>query len=308
VVPGLIVRVRKRSAKWALRCRVASKQHYFTIGSIVALGDPDFVRSAAERAKALLREGSDPAPLFASLLQSPTLAAAEARAAHRAGQVWDWDTARDRFLAACRAHNRPDTVRTYKSASGLVDLATLTGTIVTQITADDIRRVRDSIRTRGKASQSKLTMRTLKALFGWLLEQPESGLKVDPTRDVATSVKDRPAMLSDAIAAAQTYGSIEAEQELTEQELKLLDAELATVTPPAARLALQLALRTAQRRLTVVSALKASFRPHDTYGLVWWVHPGILKVGRTRRGQIRRHPHVIPLPQAPKTSSGRLSS
>jgi integrase len=139
-------------------------------------------------------------------------------------------------------------------------------------------------------------MRTLKAMFGWLVEQPESGLKVDPTRDVATSVKDRPAMLPDALSAAEAYGSSEAEEELSEQELKLLDAELGTVTPPAARLALQLALRTAQRRLTVVSALKASFRPHDTYGLVWWVHPGILKVGRTRRGQIRRHPHVIPLP------------
>lgn len=66
--------------------------------------------------------------------------------------------------------------------------------------------------------------------------------------------------------------------------------------PPSARLALQLALRTLQRRLTVVSALKASFRPHDEYGMVWWVHPGVLKVGRSRTGQVRRHPHVIPLP------------
>lgn len=31
--------------------------------------------------------------------------------------------------------------------------------------------------------------------------------------------------------------------------------------------------------------------------MVWWIHPGILKVGRTRRGQVRRHPHVIPLPR-----------
>jgi integrase len=42
--------------------------------------------------------------------------------------------------------------------------------------------------------------------------------------------------------------------------------------------------------------LKASFRPHPIYGMVWWIHPGVLKVGRTRKGQIRRHPHVIPLP------------
>jgi integrase len=296
VVPGLIIRIRKRSAKWALRCRVGRKLHYRSIGSVLVLSDPELVRAAAERAKAILREGGDPAPLFESLLQTPTLAAAEARAAHLAGRVWDWDQARERFLDACRAGNRPDTVRTYRSASGLIELAGLKGKILTEITPDDIRRVRDAIRARGKVAQSKLTMRTLKALFAWLLEQADSGLKVNPTRDVATSVKDRPAMLADAVRAAMDFDTIEAEEEISEADLNVLFAELETVTPPSARLALTLALLTVQRRLTVVSALKASFRPHDRYGMVWWVHPGILKVGRTRRGQIRRHPHVIPLP------------
>jgi integrase len=115
---------------------------------------------------------------------------------------------------------------------------------------------------------------------------------------VATTVKDRPAMLADAIAAAEAFASAEAEEEISEADLHVLAAELETVTPPSARLALQLALRTAQRRLTVASALKASFRPHDQFGLVWWIHPGTLKVGRNRNGQIRRHPHVIPLPPA----------
>jgi len=296
VVRGLIVRLRKRSAKWALRCKVAGAQHYFTIGSIVALKDPDVVRMAAEKAKALLREGGNPTLLFESLIQTSTLEDAEARAAHRDGKVWDWDHARERFLAACREHNRKDTVRTYKSASGLPDIAVLRGKIITQITPDDIRRVRDAIRSRGKVEQSKLTMRTLKALFGWLTEQPESGLKIDPTRDVATSVKDRAARPEEAVAAAEEHDREHAEQEFSEEEIRLLDSELKTVTPPSARLALQLALRTAQRRLTVVSALKNSFVRHDTYGLVWRVHPGILKVGRTRHGRIRRHPHVLPLP------------
>jgi len=296
VVPGLIVRLRKRAAKWALRCKIAGAQHYFTIGSIVALTDPDLVREAAERAKAILREGGDPASLLQSLLQTPTVAAAEARAAHRAGKVWDWDQARAKFLEACRADNRPDTVRTYKSASGLVDLAGLKGKIITQIEPDDIRRIRDSIRARGKVAQSKLTMRTLKALFSWLIEQPDSGLKVDPARDVATSVKDRPAMLEDAIAAAEAFGSAKAEEELSVEDIRLLDKELGSVAQPSARFALQLALRTAQRRLTAVSALKASFRSNDHYGMVWWIHPGVLKVGRNRTGEVRRHPHVIPLP------------
>jgi hypothetical protein len=124
--------------------------------------------------------------------------------------------------------------------------------------------MRDSIRARGKISQSKLTMRTLKAMFGWLVEQPDSGLRVDPTRDVATGVKDRPATPLDATAAAEAFDNAEAEQELSEQQLEVLDRELATVSPPSARLALELSFRTVQRRLTVVSALKASFRPHKT--------------------------------------------
>jgi integrase len=296
VVAGLLIRVRKRTAKWVLRCRVKRAQHYFTIGSIVALTDPDLVREAAERAKAILREGGDPVPLFESLMQTPTVAAAEARAAHRAGKVWDWDKARSKFLDACRADNRPDTTRTYRSASGLVDLAGLKGKIITQIEPDDIRRIRDSIRARGKVAQSKLTMRTLKALFAWLVEQPDSGLKINPAKDVATSIKDRPAMLADAVAAADAFGSAQAEEELSVKDLQLLDKELTTAMPPSARFALQLAFRTVQRRLTAVSALKASFRPHDDYGMVWWVHPGLLKVGRNRAGEVRRHPHVIPLP------------
>lgn len=298
VVAGLLVRVRKRAAKWTLRCRVKGKQFYFTIGSIVALGDPDIVREAAERAKALLREGGDPVPLFESLMHTPTVAAAEARAAHRAGKVWDWDQARSKFLDACRADNRPDTTRTYRSASGLVDLAGLKGKIITQIEPDDIRRIRDSIRTRGKVAQSKLTMRTLKALFAWLVEQPDSGLKFNPAKDISTSVKDRPAMLADAITAAEAYGNAEAEEALSAENLQLLDKELGGAMPPSARFALQLAFRTVQRRLTVVSALKTSFRAHDDYGMVWWIHPGILKVGRNRAGEVRRHPHVIPLPSS----------
>jgi integrase len=296
VVPGLFIRIRKRSAKWALRCRVDGQKHYFTIGPVLVLSDPDLVRPAAERAKGILREGGDPTPLFGSLLQTPSLAAAEARTAHLAGQVWNWERAREAFLAACRVANRPDTVRTYRSASGLVDLARLRGKIITQITPDDIRRIRDSIHARGKIAQSQATMRTLKAMFGWLVEQPDSGLKINPIRDVATTVKNRPAMLADAIAAAAAFDNAEAEEAISPQDLRILVAALETVSQPSARLALKLALHTGQRRLTVVSALKASLRRHPLFGLVWWIHPGILKVGRNRNGQIRRRPHVIPLP------------
>lgn len=100
------------------------------------------------------------------------------------------------------------------------------------------------------------------------------------------------------LAAAEDLAAAEAERELSTQELQTLDAELETVMPPSARLALRLALRTVQRRLTVVTALKTSFRPHAQYGMVWWIHPRVLKVGRTRDRQIRRHPHLIPLTDA----------
>jgi integrase len=295
-VPGLLIRIRKQSAKWALRCRIRGQQVYRTIGPVLLLQDPDVVRQAAERGKALLREGGDPTSLFESLLQTTTVADASARAAHLEGVVWDWEQAREQFLEACRAHNRPDTRRTYKSALSLGDLSPLTGKVITRIEPDDIRRVRDAIRRRGKIAQSKLTMRALKAMFGWLMEQPESGLKFNPAREVATSVKESPAMPADAIAAASMASDAEAERELSDEELAILEQELESVTPPSARLALRLALRTVQRRMTVVSALKATFRPHPKYGMVWWIHPGVLKVGRTRDNEVRRHPHVLPLP------------
>ena len=215
--------------------------------------------------------------------------------AQRAGKVWDWDKARDEFLAACRADNRPDTVRTYNSASGLVDLAGLKGKVITQIADDDIRRIRDSIRARGKVAQSKLHDEDPQSHVRLACRDAGQRPENQPTLHVATSVKAPPAMLADAIAAAEAYDSAEAEEEFSVEEIRILGRELTTVMPPSARLALQLALRTLQRRLTVVSALKASFRPDDRYGMIWWIHPGVLKVGRTRTGQLRRHPHVIPL-------------
>jgi integrase len=112
---------------------------------------------------------------------------------------------------------------------------------------------------------------------------------------VATSVKERPATVDDAIAEAQAWAGGEAEREMSAEELGIVADELETVTPAAARLALHLGLRTAQRRKTVVSALKASFRPDPEFGMVWWIHPGLLKVGRDTDRPVRRHPHVLPL-------------
>ena len=284
---GLTIRIRQRTATWAIRLRIAGRQTIRTIGSLDEFRDPETVRHLAARAKEMARDGVDPAELLlaARLEGSGELAAAETTALKRAGTVWTWEQLRNTFLDDTKARKRADTYRSYKSVLNLPDFAPLGGMLITEITSKHLLAVRQSLIDRGVATQAAAAVRTAKAAFSWAVEQPTSGLLRNPVADVKTKPR---ATSVQPIAALQYEDDGNGGKPLTEEELGTLPWAIGDYPNPAARLACMLVLATTQRRLTVVSALKDAFQEDPQTGyLVWKIHGGLNKGGRT---------HEIPLP------------
>jgi integrase len=286
-VARLSIRVRGRKATWTLRLRIGDVQTTRTIASLNQIGDPDQVRALAIRGKEMGAKGEDPAPLFeaARLEGSGELNAAEAEAKKRSGRGWTWEQLRDAYLEDIRKRRSPDTYRSYKSALNLPDFRPLHGKLISLIEPDEIREVRDSITARGKERQTRSSMQQLKQCLDWALEQRGSGLKSNPARDVKLTPPGRTPTKEDALREIENGdGGI---RFLSEEELGTILWELDTLPRREFALALTLQLFTAQRRSTIASALKKAFIEDGRWGLVWVIHPGLIKAKR---------PHALPLP------------
>lgn len=299
IVPGLCLRVRARSATWALRCRVMGSQTTISIGPVIALKDPAYVREIAEKGKAKARLGEHPGLFFKAAVIATEASEAEAIERQKKGKEWTWDELLEHYLEVVKSHDRPSTYRTYRSALHLFDTHILKGKLLTQITPDDIKDIRNSISARGKLRQLSSTMQQIKQSLDWAIEKSKySGLKVNPAIGVKTKTKakviGKEAALADMSTEALLRGTYA--RVLTDEELGMLLFEAEALPQPSHRLMLTLELFTAQRRLTVASAMKKHFVEDTTkkYGMLWVIHPGLLKAGS--KGERAKRPHVIPLP------------
>src|SRR5690606_2167902 len=149
----------------------------------------------------------------------------------------------------------------------------LHGKIITLIEPDDLRAVRDAIAARGKARQARSTLQQIKQAFSWAVEQRGSGLKANPARDIKPRPPGRTPTKEDALRELEN--GCNGRRYLTEEELGTILWELETLPRREFALALTLQLFTAQRRATIVTALKEAFKEDEQWGLVWTIHPGL---------------------------------
>lgn len=286
-VARLSIRARGRKATWTLRLKIGGQQTIRVIADLNQIRDPDRIRALAIRGKELGVQGEDPAQLFeaARLEGSGELRAAEAERGKRTGEVWTWEELRNAYLEDIQKRRSPDTYRSYKSALNLPDLNPLYGKPITLIEPDDLRAVRDAIAARGKERQARSTLQQLKQMFGWAVEQRNSGLKTNPARDVKSTPTGRTPTKQDAL---RELAGLNGRRYLSEEELGTILWEFETLPRREFALALTLQLFTAQRRATIVTALKDAFIEDKHWGLVWTIHPGLMKSKR---------PHILPLPE-----------
>lgn len=295
-VGGLSIRVRKTSASWALRFRIKGEkgQSTLTIARVDLLRDVARAREIALRGKALAAGGESPAAYFRACLASEDDTEAEAKVRRAAGSEWTWDEAVVQFLEAMReAEYRPNTIEDYGQAlRNPAVRSRLSGRLLSTITDEDVRGVRNAIRKTGHRRQMAHCLGRIQQLLEWACDEEGSGIRRNPAASVgmgALTGGGRPS-LEDAVEHA---GSQESPKRfLDEREAGLFLWEAATLDR-IFELALTLELFTAQRRATVVRAIKKSFVEDPNWGLVWVVHPGILKRGE-KEGQ---RPHALPLPE-----------
>lgn len=289
-VPGLCLRIRKKSVTWALRCRVNGKQTVRTIGNAEMMKDPELVRAIALRGKAIINKGGDPQSFFKEVAASSNNRDIDRAQKHselidRGDELWTWEQLRDAFLEDSLKHKRPSTYRGYKSTLNLQELAPLHNQVASDITPDDIRKVRKALMDKGVYTQAKAAVTAIKAAYSWACEQPGNGIDLNPARPVKKTIHAKSERLEDHIG--EKANKQKPKRLITTKELGLLMTELQDCDNDPAKLAVKLALYTAQRRLTIVSALKDHFIEDEKLGPIWDVAPYLMKKGR---------PHRIPLP------------
>lgn len=265
---GLSLRVRARSASWALRGRFGGKQSTWTVAPVRPGDDPAEMRERAHEAKSLLKRGIDPK----AWLQETSLGGQIERHFDEERDGWTWERARDAFLTFVEAERSKATFNDYRKTLNAGDLDRLHGRLVKSITKRDVASIQDAIYARGVPKMAVHTLRILKACLNWTAQRAASGLDDSP----AVSVKP----LSINKNTASRY--VPTLEDLGKAPW-LLDAAR---TNPAARLACMIALLTGQRRETIVSARKDAFKEVEGGG-IWTIPPAHMKSKRQ---------HVLPLP------------
>jgi integrase len=297
ITPGLCIRVHATTASWSLRCRIkdgskAAKdtpQNTITIGPLSALRDVDYVRKIAEKGKARAALGENPKAFFTAAIAADAVAQAEAIDRRTKGEEWTWDELVNRYLQGIENDRRINTHRSYKSALRHWSTHGLRGKLLSQITPDDLRGVRDKLTELRKIRQFTSTMQQVKYALAWATDQKGSGLIYNPAEMVKTTPRQKSVGLNEAISDMSKDAALnnrKSNRVLEERELGLLLWEAERVLRPEHRFALIIELYTAQRRYTVASALKAGFVRDRGYGMIWSLHPGQLKTKRE---------HALPL-------------
>ncbi|MGQ5718871.1 tyrosine-type recombinase/integrase [Pseudochrobactrum asaccharolyticum] len=265
--PGLALRVYKTRASWMMILRdgkwTIAPFEMFTAEDIPAL------RQLVVEARQLVKEGREPQELFDAFREQRDVELAKNKAAVVHGIGKTWEEVRDAYLSWASEHKEPDTVRGYKSALGATkgsvlekDFEPLHGKPVASITTKDLVRVRNNIVVRGvgeKIRQANLTVASLKACFGWYVNQPDSVLEKSPASELSKALE----------RVKKVKKSADEERTFTQDEIGLLIYGMEFSKNPAARLSLMLQLFTGQRRLTPLTAKKTDFISTEAYEMLW---------------------------------------
>lgn len=279
-VPGLIIRVRKTAATWALRGRLGPKQSIFTIGPVTPPGTENQIsvtdaREWAREAKKMLSNGTDPTGY---LKQMATGAPVE-RTFDPEKDGLTWKEGKAQFLAFIKKHRSPKTWHGYYNTLNPVkhdDFKGWDDRLLRSFTDDDVKELQHKIFARSIA-QAHLTLRTVKSAFSYLADLPKSGIKVSPARDVKPIEAGR---LYDG-AAGKKLGKVLAPETIGKLMWRLADYD----GPPTAKLAAAFMLFTAQRIETVLATEKAEIEPKLDGGM-WDIPAAHMKSKRE---------HILPL-------------
>jgi integrase len=271
---GLVVRVRKTTATWALRGRLGPKQSIWRIEDIEKLTDPNIILLRAGTAKEMLKRGEDPT----DYLREQEHQGKPVRTFDKEKDGWTWTEAVTEFLIHIKLNRSPHTHTDYRNALNCPDIqgSAWGEKLLKHIKASDIRLLKEKIGKRGAVAQSNHVLRVVKSLLSWATQQEGSGITDTPSVALVVKPTEHRAKL----------GRVP-----TPQELGLIPWRLDEFAKQASgRLAVMLTMLTVQRRETIVSARQADFVAFDgNEGWGMWRMEPDAQIANDR-------PHAVPLP------------
>ncbi|WP_366555209.1 tyrosine-type recombinase/integrase [Aquibaculum sediminis] len=269
--PGLHLRI-GAAARWSLKGRLHGRKSTWRIGD--ASVPVKEARLRAEMANKLLKRGEDPR----GWLQEQELGGA-VQAPPR-DVDWPWERVRDAYIEAKSQALRPASITSLKQSLYYRTVTqVLVGKDISEVSREELIRIRDSILADGKEAQARKCVRDLNALFRYMhAERPD--IPIENIR-INQSPGNRP-------RRPRTGAALPTLAQLGQAEARLRNGAINAHQ----RLASLLVLFTAQRISSVASAKPDDFSE-------WEEQPGwmIWRVGHTKRQLQQGQPgHVLPLP------------
>ena len=257
-VPGLCLRVRKRSVTWNLRGRLAGKQSTWLIGDAAGLTAVSKVRERALEAKNLLKRGVDPTTFLDNArLGGPVVVTPAPEAAPIPNT---WELVRERYLVYVKATLAVATYNDYRKVLSSSRLSGFQGRDIAAISRTDIVQLRDSIVDAGHTTEAKHFVRVLSAFFGWAETQVPPLIETNPT--VMPKIRGgRRGRSGPAASEPETKPKRKPYLPKPEQLGRCLKQIHTTVVETETRLALLILHHTAQRRESIASAYVGDFAP-----------------------------------------------
>ncbi|BDA84549.1 hypothetical protein Sa4125_20910 [Aureimonas sp. SA4125] len=190
VEKGLILRVQSGSAGWVLKWNGKTR----SLGKLDDVKSAKAAREAAQKVRALLKDGTDPAAFLtgkaAGKVEAEAFAEAERRTAIASGR-WTWETLAERYvsyLSEPRMTSRgivkppsPATANEARRYLGMDATAPLRGRLVSDLRPGDLEDVRDSALALSKSASRQFVAYSKAALsFARRKHSRASGLEGSP--------------------------------------------------------------------------------------------------------------------------------
>ena len=205
--------------------------------------------------------------------------------------LWDFETAKDAYLAEVKRTRRDATWTDYKNMLGAPELKRLEKKLVADISRVTLAGIVADVHKSGRERHAEHLASVLRPMWKFLGQDAQvrrSGI----TPGVMTELKAPQRTLDEGDDEGDEGAYV---PPLLELGRILAIARSEGVLAEQIGLAVQLTVHTAQRVLTIVSAKVAHFEEVEGGGL-WTIPPARRKAGTSRSGKARKH--VIPLPAA----------
>ena len=303
---GLALRCQGRSVRWSVKLTLDGRERRWDLGD-ATLHEPDWYRALAREVRALCKVGVNPEDFIrrktSGVIEGPEVA--EAR--NQRAASWTWEQCVDKFLEFKAATRAIATVDDYRGKlKNEREWKLLSGRLMSEIDDSDIQKALDRIAGRGAFGMAEGCFRVVRAMFSWAAlpgQRKESGVAKHCLADVRP--KDRPQITVENLDQVEEHGQPVLP---TPRELgRILAIAQSGLLPPALSLAIELTLRSVQRRSTVAPCSKTQMEGvleaeasgqnmGHLYWTAWVIPPYFLKGRKATKSEPSTLPHLVPIP------------